>query len=413
MPEKLASLQRVEFLRPIEGAENTECVRVLGWDCLVKKGMFKPGDVGVLYQFDAIVDKTNPELSFMEARGYRVKSQKFFRGTFNSLSLFMPVSMLSHYGNLVKDSEGKFVGLEVPASEGVEAYTISFLSEESDGLDITSLTKTEKYSYVERVAGAKTNLGFFETRGGFPPYLRKTDETHGQSYRWPKLKEALAGVPLYGAVKFDGSSVTFAFDGNEGPDGFHVLSRNYDLKPWYPGQTKISKFVNELGENVEEEREVPHSVYWVAAYKYNIENVLRSYAPRRLAIQAENISPSIQSGRTGVKEVEIRVFNVWDIDKQKFFSFDELKEFCEKNFLPMVDVVYENFTLDHFDDINDMIQLSRGVYPLSGFPREGLVWRPMKEMEHPLFQDNGFRASFKLINPDFEDTIKGKKPAAS
>lgn len=41
---KLASVQYVHRITPIEGADRIECVHVLGWQCVADKGQFKIGD---------------------------------------------------------------------------------------------------------------------------------------------------------------------------------------------------------------------------------------------------------------------------------------------------------------------------------------------------------------------------------
>lgn len=41
---KLASVQYVHDITPIEGADKIECVHVLGWQCVANKGQFKIGD---------------------------------------------------------------------------------------------------------------------------------------------------------------------------------------------------------------------------------------------------------------------------------------------------------------------------------------------------------------------------------
>ena len=41
---KLASVQYVHHITPIEGADRIECVHVLGWQCVANKGQFKVGD---------------------------------------------------------------------------------------------------------------------------------------------------------------------------------------------------------------------------------------------------------------------------------------------------------------------------------------------------------------------------------
>ena len=44
---KLATIQTIADLRPIPNADNIEVAQVLGWECVVRKGMFKKGDLCV------------------------------------------------------------------------------------------------------------------------------------------------------------------------------------------------------------------------------------------------------------------------------------------------------------------------------------------------------------------------------
>ena len=42
---KLASIQKIKALKPIEGADAIEKATVLGWQLVVKKGEFNVGDM--------------------------------------------------------------------------------------------------------------------------------------------------------------------------------------------------------------------------------------------------------------------------------------------------------------------------------------------------------------------------------
>ena len=50
---KLASIQKIIELKPIEGADRIELARVLGWQVVVGKGQYKPGDLVVYYEIDS------------------------------------------------------------------------------------------------------------------------------------------------------------------------------------------------------------------------------------------------------------------------------------------------------------------------------------------------------------------------
>ena len=46
---KLASIQRVWKIEPIEGADRIELAHVLGWQCVVNKDQFQPTDTAVYF----------------------------------------------------------------------------------------------------------------------------------------------------------------------------------------------------------------------------------------------------------------------------------------------------------------------------------------------------------------------------
>lgn len=55
MKRKLASVQYVHGITAIEGADNIECVHVLGWKCVAKKGEFNVGDHCVYFEVDSFL----------------------------------------------------------------------------------------------------------------------------------------------------------------------------------------------------------------------------------------------------------------------------------------------------------------------------------------------------------------------
>ena len=55
MGRKLASIQRIIKIEPIEGADKIELAYVLGWQCVVNKGQFKPMDLAVYFEIDSFL----------------------------------------------------------------------------------------------------------------------------------------------------------------------------------------------------------------------------------------------------------------------------------------------------------------------------------------------------------------------
>ena len=96
---KLAHIEVIESLTPIEGADKIEVAKVLGWECVVKKGEFKVGQLVVYVEVDSVMpDK--PEYDFLRDRKFRVRTIKL-RGQV-SMGLILPLSILNTVGKLEK-----------------------------------------------------------------------------------------------------------------------------------------------------------------------------------------------------------------------------------------------------------------------------------------------------------------------
>lgn len=201
----------------------------------------------------------------------------------------------------------------------------------------------------------------------FPGWLPKTGETRVQSLQ--EVLDKYKGIRCYYSEKIDGTSSTFSlYDGD-----FGVYSRRYRLK------------------------ENNNNGYWKVAKKYKIEEILRN-ENRNLAIQGEITGKDIQRNKYRIdsNELYFNMFNVFDIDKQRYFSYQEFIEFATKHNIPTVPIVCDDYILNN--DINELIELSKGKSVINpNTRREGIVIRPLVEIE----DDYLGRLSFKSINPDF------------
>jgi hypothetical protein len=99
MERQLATIQVISELRPIPGADNIEVALMsgLGWECVVKKGEFKKGDIVVYVEVDSVMPD-RPEYEFLRDRKFRVKTIKL-RGQV-SMGLVLPITILEKYGKL-------------------------------------------------------------------------------------------------------------------------------------------------------------------------------------------------------------------------------------------------------------------------------------------------------------------------
>lgn len=181
---KLASIQKIRSLAPIEGADAIETAAVLGWQLVVKKGEFQVGDLCVYCEIDSILpDK--PEFEFLKPRGMRIRTIRL-RGQI-SQGICFPLSIL-------------------PAGTPV-----------AEDVDVTEMLGVAKWEMPIPASLAG------KVKGGFPGFLPKTDETRVQVLQ--PLLDALAGEPCYIAEKLDGSSATYYLRNGE----FGVCSRNLEL----------------------------------------------------------------------------------------------------------------------------------------------------------------------------------------
>jgi RNA ligase (TIGR02306 family) len=181
---KLASIQRIKELRPVDGADAIEMARVLGWQLVVKKGEYKVGDLCVFCEIDSIMpDK--PEFEFLRPRKMRIKTIKL-RGQI-SQGICFPLSYL-------------------PEATEIE-----------EGMDVTEILGVTKF---------EPPIPFClegKMKGRFPSFIPKTDETRIQVLL--EVLEPLKGEKCYITEKIDGTSVTYFIKDGE----FGVCSRNLEL----------------------------------------------------------------------------------------------------------------------------------------------------------------------------------------
>lgn len=173
MERKLAHIELIESLKPIIGADKIEVAKVLGWECVVKKGEFKVGNMVVYVEVDSIMPE-KPEYEFLRDRKFRVKTIKL-KGQV-SQGLVLPMSVLPDKS--IKYIDGfNNIGKDVTELIGVTKYL--------------SPSEREEISQQERkIANEKNKLKKFMMRyswfrklflskkgkSGFPYWVSKTDE---------------------------------------------------------------------------------------------------------------------------------------------------------------------------------------------------------------------------------------------
>lgn len=155
---KLATIQTIKELKPIEGADLIELATFVsvGWQCVVgKKDNLQPGDRVVYFEVDSVLNTDDPRYAFLAQVKGHIKTRKF-RGIY-SQGLTLPIMT--------------FPELTLEQVSG------------SDGTDVTEALKVTKYEIPEFSSTAG------DLKGPFPSYAEKSDEERCISEGTPILTD--------------------------------------------------------------------------------------------------------------------------------------------------------------------------------------------------------------------------------
>ena len=338
MSRKLASIQEIIRIEPIEGADRIELAYVLGWQCVVNKGQFKP-DKAVYFEIDSFLP-IRDEFEFMRAssyrktdimgEGFRLKTMKF-RGQI-SQGLLLPISQFPEI------------------KENVQL-----------GDDVTELLGVRKWEIEERATTGGTTIG------NLPYDVPHTDETRIQAE--PELLKEFAGLEYYISTKMDGSSHSVSLDEN----GFHVTGHNYEYKD--DGKSAFYELVKSM----------------------NLEEKMKMYAAKSslhvFTIQGEFCAPGIQKNRLKLLKPEWYVFTIREDGKR--IGLGRMLEICKE--LEIQSVPIEETGMDlpsKYPTVEALLERADGDYPKGG-KKEGIVIRPTE----PVFSERISGAlSMKVVN---------------
>lgn len=202
-----------------------------------------------------------------------------------------------------------------------------------------------------------------QVKGMRPSFVPKTDETRIQAA--PDVLERYKGRIFYMTEKVDGSSGSYYY--NDGD--FGVCSRKLDI--------------------LEDDK----NSFWRASRRYCLKEKMYELK-RNIVIQGELLGPGVEKNKYKLKEHDLLIFNIYDIDKSAYVNFCEMIKIVNDLGMYTVPLLGE-VRLDH--NIESIVELSKGNSRLYETKREGIVLRPLQEERD---EELG-RLSFKVINPDF------------
>jgi len=356
MERKLASIQKIQELVPIEGADKIELAKILGYVVIVQKGDFKEGDFCVYVEADSLLPTDNPRFAFLKNSKGKIERIKTIRmrGVY-SQGIAFPLDILH-------DAESSTEYCVITNSICVfDKETGSCKGSLGEGSNVTDLLKITKYDPPE-VDGLKQG----DILGPFPIFIPKSDEPSVQSF--PELLEELWNKPYMMTIKEDGTSATFyRKDGYIG-----VCSHKKEQKP---------------GNNI----------YSSMMDKYGLSQILTD-SKTDIAIQGEIVGPGVQKNRMRLKELEFHIYDVFDIATNKYYNWEMLMTFLQT--FPQLISVRPYMTGSSFNySIEQLINFSTQVAYQNNNPAEGLVIRPLTTVKSPTRR--GERLSFKVLNPAY------------
>lgn len=368
---KLAHIEKIEWKRPIEGADRIELVGVLGWQCISKKNEFQVGDLCVYIEIDSVVDKKNPDFVFLEKRNYRIRTMKM-KGVI-SQGIVFPLSILPRKQWVVGDDVTSLLKITEVEDE--------LPKQKAEG-NLESLRQRYKALYKNKVFRRLMRCRWFKVialkfltprkkQRDFPDWIVKTDETRLQNM--PAVLEEYKGVPMIVTEKLDGTSTSFGLKKEKRKKyDFAICSRNVRQ------------------EDLNRKSSHADSVYHVIAGRYDIENVLTKilsdYNATTVVLQGETIGEAIQKNKYGLQGVDFYAFNLV-IDGERVDS-QKAADIVGAYGVKWVPILSTSFTL--LPSVDEMITYADGQSTIADTLREGLVIR-----------DHDNTVSFKCISNKF------------
>lgn len=353
MSRKLATIQKIKDIQPIEGADRIEVATVNGWKVVVAKDVgHEVGDLVVYCEIDSFLP-IREEFEFLrkssykkladETEGFRLKTVKL-RGQV-SQGLILPLTVFHGYGYDVAYGESDVILIDRDFNVD---YKFFIGDDVSDELDIVK--------YDPPLPPQLTGTA----KGYFPSFIPKTDEERIQNLSDEFEEWKNSDLEFYATEKLDGTSTTYYIK-----DGvFGVCSRNLEL--------------------LEDE----DNTLWRVARKLDLEDGMRALGGN-FSIQGELIGEGIQGNPYKIKGQTFRAFTGFDIDTQERIKFHGMRAVLNRLGVSSVPYVHMDFKLP--ETIDELLEMAEGKSVLNDeTEREGLVIRSKDQS-----------VSFKVISNKF------------
>jgi RNA ligase (TIGR02306 family) len=360
MSRKLVTIRKIDDILPIPDADNIECAVIGGWEVVVKKNEFKPGDYGIYFEIDSwiphyiapfLTKSGNPPKEYLQVPGQRLKTIRLRKQI--SQGLVLPFTV-EYANDPVLPEEGLFTT--------TDGLTLAFDPKDTD-TDLTELFGVTLWELPDKgIQGS--------SKGNFPGFFPKTDQERIQNLsrwneKWLEEKHVFEVTE-----KLDGSSMSVYYRRGMGdPDDsgsllLGVCSRNVDL-------------IREEGNN-----------FWDTAEREELLNKVMGMShamDKDLVLQGELVGESIQGNRYQLKGHTFYLYDVYNITDQVFLLPAERQRLARAWKIQHVPFINAETTMPMKELLSSVDESSR-LYPK--VIQEGVVYKSMVEHDR----------SFKVIS---------------
>lgn len=359
---KLARIEKIVDIQPIENADKIVVATILGWKCVVnKEENHKIDDFCCYIEVDSVLPKIE-QFEFLSSRKYRIKTIKLRNQISQGLVLSLSVlkEILGDKFSKVKLQEG----FDLTDLLNIKKYLSVSEQEEFDAV------RTPKNKYLKYLLKYKWFRYFYfkfkkSKQKGFPSWVTKTDEPRIQNMQQVIKQYENEIVEITEKVDYQSLTVT----GKKRLNGVEVIVCSRNL--------------------INDDK---NSLYWRIVYQYKIDKIIKENP--NLTIQGEQGSTNVQKNKYGISEPRLWIFNIVDNSTKKVYTYSEMVDFAVKYNLEIVPLIAIGKLSDFIKTSDEAIEMSKGKSVINNrTEREGLVFKIVKDGKKLI--------SFKAINPNF------------
>ena len=411
--KKLAYGVKIKEIREIPGADRIELATVMDYTVVVKKGEYKPGDMGIYVEVDSLLpDGLDSELSikynllknheigknmtdeerehamkalqeqskypyfeFLRDKKFKIKSMKLSKfGVISQGILFRPVDL----GITDKVKEGQDFTIQFNITEIVQ-------DEEEAGLNTGKkdgwlVRKLMKYKWFRNWRKRHNIAEVWD-----PSFPSKSDEENVQKI-YTKMFAQYADKEWVATEKLEGQNIT-------------VYSEI--VNGWFGRKTKrigVCSRTRELNPNGNS-----HG-FWDTVKRLHLDEKIKNI-PGEWFCRGEHVGPGIQGNIYQFKRTKVYFFDFYKKVEGKWvkLNFDESIAFAKKWDLPFVPVLDEHYKLPEGHTNEQGVFVSGADIMLQQSDKNTIIGYNLKHKREGfvLRLKDDYNVSFKVKNPNY------------